>query len=356
MIRSLLNMIGELAGKCDLPMTRVCSALEVPRSSFGRWRSRIAKSTPLLQRPGPRKLQAADLEAISRDVSTLDHGVQRSEGVSAVYMRHRDAVSRRDLAELVVSARKEVNRDHRSQLRRIHWHGAGVAWAVDDTEYLHPDFGGCKVVINHIQDLGSKYKLEPISGSCQACGEELAGHLAHLFYRQDAPLFLKRDCGGNLNHSAVNDVLAEYVVLPLNSPTYYPPYNGAIEEAQGELKNELQRQLASAQRREAGLVEPYVRAAVHALNHQPKKCLNGKTPCQEFFGAKVRFSKQQRKEIYEWIKSRQEYIMCGEKGDVSPQAAWRLAVEVWLIQNKFITVSINNQLLPDFHKTLSHYL
>lgn len=356
MIRSLMNMITDLANKCDLPMNRICSALDVPRSSFGRWRNRTQMNKPLVQRPGPRKLQAADLEAISRDVFTLDHGVHRTQGVTSVYIRYRETISRRDLAGLVLVARNEVNRDHRSHLRRIHWHCAGIAWAIDDTEYLHRDFDGRKVVINHVQDMGSKYKLEPISGLCQPCGEEIAGHLAHLFHRYGAPLFLKRDNGGNLNHYAVNDVLADYAVLPLNSPAYYPPYNGAIEEAQGELKTELELQMSTSEYRNASLIEPYARAAVHELNHRTKECLQGKTACQVFFSSSVCFSKQQRKEIYDWIKSRQDYIIGGEREDISPQAAWRLAAEVWLIQNGFITVSINNQVLPDFYKNLSHYL
>ena len=59
------------------------------------------------------------------------------------------------------------------------------------------------------------------------------------------PCFLKRDNGGNLNHRAVNEVLSEFFVLPLNSPTYYAPYNGAIEESQRGLKACLREKLIS---------------------------------------------------------------------------------------------------------------
>jgi hypothetical protein len=66
--------------------------------------------------------------------------------------------------------------------------------------------------------------------------EEISGYLTATFNRFGAPLFVKRDNGSNLNHTAVNDVLIEYFVMPVNSPVQYPPYNGAIEEAQTELK------------------------------------------------------------------------------------------------------------------------
>jgi hypothetical protein len=356
MIRSLMSMITELSSKCDLPVNRICSVLAIPRASYGRWRNRTRLNKPLVSRPGPRKLQAVDLEAVNRDVAALVHGASRSEGVTSVYNRYRETISRRDFAGIVQAARMETNRDRRSHLRRIYWHCAGISWAIDDTEYLHPDFSGRKAVINHIQDLGSKYKLEPISGPYLACGEEIAGHLESLFHRYGAPLFLKRDNGGNLNHSAVNEVLAEHVVLPLNSPAYYPPYNGAIEAAQDELKTELTRQLSTTEYPNNLTVEPHVRAAVYELNHQRRECLNGKTPCQMYFGSRVYFNKQQRKEIYDWIKSRQDYIICGEKENVSPQVAWRLAAEVWLVKNRFITVSINNKVLPDFYQNLSYYL
>lgn len=356
MIRSLMNMINDLLSKCGLPAQRVCSAVNVSRSSWHRWRTRTGAGIPLVKHPGPRKMQTADITAIYRDVAKLDHGTKRTEGVTALYAQYQESLSRRDIAAMVSDARKEANRERRSANRRIYWHGSGIAWAIDDTEYQHRNFNGTPVIINHIEDLGSKYNLEPISGTCLAHGEEIAGHLAHLFGRLGAPLFFKRDGGGNLNHSAVNDVLAEFVVLPLNSPPVYPPFNGAIEKAQGELKTELERQLASVNIHDASLAEPFVRAAANELNHKPKECLKGKVPCQVFFGDRVSFSKQQRKEIYDWIKSRQNIILCGKDDVVSVEAAWRHAAEVWLIKNRFITVAINNKLLPDFYKTLSHYL
>jgi hypothetical protein len=351
MTRSLMEMVTDLSLKGNIPARSVCSALGVARSSFGRWKGRHGSGRPLLQRPGPRKVSPADIEAINRDVATLDHGARRSGGVTLLYKKYRDGMSRRDLADLIEAARREAAHDRRCAMRLIHWHGAGVAWAIDDTEYAQ---GGLSI-INHVEDLGAKYHLQPIAGRSLPCGEEIAGHLAHLFHHHGAPLFLKRDNGGNLNHAAIDDVLAEYVVLPLNSPAYYPPYNGAIEEAQGELKTEIDNQIKPGGCLQIPSIEPYARAAAHELNHRRRDVLDHKTPCQTFYGNRPIFTKSQRKEIYDTLKVKQDYIL-SSGNNLSLDAAWRIAAETWLLQKGFITISINNKVLPDFYKYLSHYL
>ena len=352
MNRLLMETITNLSFKGDIPVRGVCGALGVARSSFGRWKGRYGAGRPVFRRPGPRKVSPVDIEAVNRDVSRLDHGAHRtSGGVTSLYEKYRDGMSRRDLADLIEAARRESARDRRCGMRRIHWHGAGVAWAIDDTEYSRSGLS----IINHIEDLGAKYHLQPIAAKWLPCGEEIAGHLAHLFHHHGAPLFLKRDNGGNLNHSAVNDVLAQYVVLPLNSPAYYPPYNGAIEEAQGELKEEIENQVKPAGCLQQSSIEPYARAAAYELNHRRRNVLDNKTPCQVFYSNRQIFSKLQRKEIYDTLKAQQDYILgCGN--NLSHEAAWRIAAEMWLLQKGFITISVNNKVLPDFYKNLSHYL
>src|SRR4030066_1042878 len=87
-----------------------------------------------------------------------------------------------------------------------------------------------KIYLHNTQDLGSRYKFLPMAGGYPV-GEEVAGYLSEKFDRYGAPLVLKRDNEGNMNHSVINDVLSESFVLPLNSPEYYAPYNGAFEES-----------------------------------------------------------------------------------------------------------------------------
>jgi len=61
------------------------------------------------------------------------------------------------------------------------------------------------------------------------------------FDRFEPPLFCKRNNGGKLNHGAVNQVLEEALVIPINSPPYRAPHIGAIEHSQGEFKSYLDR-------------------------------------------------------------------------------------------------------------------
>jgi hypothetical protein len=49
-------------------------------------------------------------------------------------------------------------------------------------------------------------------------GETVGVRLEQLFLQHGPPLVLKRDNGSNLNQQAVDEVLARYLVLPLNSP------------------------------------------------------------------------------------------------------------------------------------------
>ena len=196
-----------------------------------------------------------------------------------------------------------------------------------------------------MQDLASRYKFEPMTGEVP-CGEEISGYLTANFNQFGPPMFLKRDNGGNLNHKAVNDVLADHFVMPLNSPTYYPPYNGAIEEAQAELKSGLAAKLAYKPRCPQEHLEAYASAVAHNLNHKVRPCLNGKTACQVYFSGRRTFTKWERRDAYAWITNLKNDMLCCD--GVQPQAAWRIAVEAWLNMKGFITITRNGKVLPSF--------
>src|SRR4030065_2235864 len=120
-------------------------------------------------------------------------------------------------------------------------------------------------------------------------GEEIAGYLADKFFRFGPPLLLKRDNGSNMNHLAVNEVLSEFFVLPVNSPAYYAPYNGGIEESQRELKACLREKLIpDFPHSENHSPAVYAEVAAHDLNHRLRPCLTGKPFCQVFFSLGVR--------------------------------------------------------------------
>jgi len=335
----------------------LCRALRVPWSSFSRWRGRTQRDRVLVKRPGPKKVAPFDPAALETEIQSLNHGAKRSEGTTSLYKRHQETLSRRDLARMVEQVRREVVVDHRNHLRRIEWLAPGVVWAMDVTEYDLDGIG--KIHLHNMQDLGSRYKFSPMAGECPV-GEEVAGYLSEKFGRFGPPLFLKRDNGGNLNHRAVNEVLSEFFVLPLNSPTYYAPYNGAIEESQGELKACLREKLIpdlpfpSSPKYSLGI---YAEVAAHDLNHRYRHCLLEKNSCQVFFTPEGRrvFSKLERREIYDMVLARVEKILASmnQFGKSAREAAWRIAVEFYLQSRGFIKVRIPQKVSPNFTPILA---
>lgn len=323
-------------------MTRrqICSAVELPYPSFVRWRRRRNNDMPLVRQPGPPKVRPPDFSRIQQDINGLSHGQNRTQGTAALYLRYRSALSRRELQRLVALARHDLNAQHRQNLRRISWNFPNVAWSMDPSESDQHD-----VHLNQMQDLASRYKFDPMTGE-EPCGEEISGYLEATFKRFGPPLLLKRDNDGNLNHSAVNDVLADHFVLPLNSPVHYPPYNGAIEEAQTELKAGLASKLAHLPSCPREHLEVYASAVEHDLNHRPRPCLKGRNSCQVYFAGRRTFTKWERRDAYVWIRNLQDDIL-GSEG-VQPQAAWRIAVEAWLNMKGFITITINGKVLPNY--------
>ena len=336
----MLAVIDQIKEKTAMPYRAICEAVRLPYPSFIRWRVRRKKDAPLVRQPGPQKVAPPDFARISRDIAGLSHGHDRTQGTGALYGRHASSISRRELQRMVALARHEQNAAHRRNLRRIRWNVPNLAWSMDPCEYKQHD--ASKVCLNQMQDLASRYKFQPLAGNIP-CGEEVAGHLAATFKRFGPPLFLKRDNGGNLNHAAVNDVLADHFVLPLNSPVHYPPYNGAIEEAQAELKKGLSARLAYKPCPGEHL-EAYASTVEHDLNHQPRPCLNGRNSCQVYFSRRRTFTRWERRAAYEWITNAQQDMLCCE--GIQPQAAWRIAALAWLKMKGYITVTINGKVSP----------
>jgi hypothetical protein len=289
---------------------------------------------------------------VTRDARLLMHGARISRGSTALYRRYCSALSRRDMQAVVRMARFDMHVEHRRNLRRIEWKQAGIVWAMDATEYPERDERNRRIHVHQLQDLGSRYKFGPLAGAFP-CGEEIAAHLACQFRRFGSPLFLKRDNAGVMAHQTVNDVLAQYFVLPLNSPPEYPPYNGGIEEAQKELKIGLHHRLAGSATPPQEHIETYAATVAHDLNHYPRQCLNGKNSCQVFFQHRLRahFTKRERRAIYDWIMDLRNGILseCQANGRPrSAESAWRIAAEAWLRKNGYITVSINRKVSPSF--------
>ena len=351
-----MEIIEEMKDRTRMPYKMICEALQLPVGSFNRWRHRIRENLVLIKRPGPKKVHPFDCSALDAEIRSLDHGRKRSAGTTELYRRHHFELSRRELARMVEQVRQDLLADHRRHLRRIEWVTPGVVWAMDGTQY---DMGLTgKIYLCNMQDLGSRYKLLPLAGGGYPVGEQIAEHLSENIDRYGAPLVLKRDNEGTLNHADVNEVLKESFVLSLNSPRDYAPYNGAIEESQRELKECLQEKLALAMSDPLNHIAAYAESAVNDLNHRSRPCLNDRTSCQVFFqaGIKPSFTRRQRREIYDSIMEKVERILSAMKqsGQAIIESAWRIAVESWLRSRGYIRPHIKTKVSPNFPSFLSH--
>jgi transposase InsO family protein len=317
---------------------RVLQAAGLPGATFHRWKARLRSGEPLLRNPGPKKNVPLDLENLFTEVEQLKHRRRRSFGARALYLAHREAISRRELQKLVTAERCRIKAERRSHLRRISWQVPGLAWAIDGTRLG-------RMELEQVQDLASRYKFEPFQADAVSA-EHVAGHLERIIAVQGPPLILKRDRGSNLGSEAVQAVLEKYLIIPLDSPRRYPPYNGAIERAQGELKATLEAQGPLADCAQADQA-----AVAHHLNHRPRPCLRGRTACavfQDGRDAMKAYTRLKRKEVIYWIKETALDIMRrgGSSGAAALDAAWRRAVESWLQLNGVITVSSNKKVSP----------
>jgi hypothetical protein len=277
----------------------LCAREGIAYASLMRWKSRLADGVAIIGRPGPKKVEALDLQALREQIHWLRHGRKRTVGVGELYGEHRKQISRRALRQMVTEERQRKNAERNRIYHEVIWKVPRLIWAMDDTEY-HPDPAYPKAYLHTVQDVGSRYKFEPLVGLALAHGEEIAAHLNELFERYGPPLFLKRDNGKNLNHSIVEELLAAWLVIPVNSPCYYPQYNGGIEIAQREIKARLslRPQLPSA------FLTIEADLDIHALNHRARPCLGHRTPCQTFLSGQElarTFNRRKRREVYDWI-------------------------------------------------------
>lgn len=340
-----MQIVEEVKERTGMPYGVICKAMRLPMASFNRWRWRLRNNVVVTQRPGPKKAEPFDPAVLDCEIRLLDHGIKRSAGTVQLYRRNAQSVSRRELARLIAQVRHDLESDRRRSLRRIEWLTPRVVWAMDMTEYA---LGPTKIYLHNTQDLGSRYKFVPIAGEYPV-GEEIAGYLSHAFSRFGPPLFLKRDNGGNMNHAVVNDVLAEFFVLPLNSPAYHAPYNGAIEESQREVKDCLREKLALGSTDYLEHISVYAEAAANDLNHRLRPCLSGKTSCQAFFESpNPAFSKRDRKEIHDWVLERVERVLLtiNDSGRAVRESAWRIAVQAWLRSKGYIRIFKNQKCHP----------
>jgi hypothetical protein len=338
----------------QMPLKTLCAKVPVAYSSLRRWRQRQRQNQPPVQKPGPKKLGPLPLETLQREIAKLKHGARRTEGTGALHHRYEVCISRRDLDDLVRESRLEAHRRERESRQRVEWLVPDLVWAIDTTEWER-DAEGRRLYAHGSQDLCSRYHFEPWAGQ-RNWGTDAATWLRQSFQVRPPPLLLKRDNGSPLNHPAVDAVLAEYQVIPLNSPPHYPRYNGAKERGFRELKKEL-----GPDFRPAPLWRPRddllaIAVTLHHLNHRPRPCLQGRVPCAvQFGGTALRFLPRERQAIFNSILNDFRERISREQRDIpdhrwkAPHGAfpyrhpaWRQAVESWLRCQGLIRVTLNN--------------
>jgi hypothetical protein len=334
--------------KAAFSLSYGCLAREagLSHATLMRWRRRIRGGRVPVAKRGPKKLQPLNLGELRERIQALDHGSKRSRGTGALHCAYKNAVSRRELNAMVGEVRAENSRRQRAEMFRVTWLQPNLAWAMDDCRKSDAVADGT-LHLHNLTDLCSRYRLPPLASGSMVCGEEVAGHLQHLFERFAPPLFCKRDNGGNLNHAAVDEVLEQALVIPINSPPKQAPYNGAIEQTQGEFKRYLSRWAWKTGSVDGLAVLAEV--AAHDLNHQPRRCLGGITACQAYFGAhRARYPARRRKAAHRWIRDLAAEISILAGRQLIAPAAWRVAARQWLEKNGLIRIERTGKVSPNF--------
>jgi hypothetical protein len=314
---------------------------------------RLKRNKPILQKRGPKKIEF-DLSGLFEQIRQLPGGPKRTVGLGRLHTSWSSFISRRDIRDLARLSRWEAREQSLATMRRITWRLPGTVWAFDDT-HIGYDEHGDKLFNTTGIDLATTYLFEPLTGT-PCCGAEIAGHLDRLCRKYGAPLFLKVDNGSNLNSFEVQEVMEHYGIIPLNSPPYYPPYNGTVEHMNGELKSMIKADL-SFQNVPAEHKEAYLTGYIHKLNHNERRSLATRHACQ-FFGnrrQRVTFSKRMRHNIIGEVQTIQQEILgeIDQPNDRETAAAHRRACETVMLKHGLINVHQNgDELSPEIIQSM----
>ncbi len=345
-------MIEEMKTTFSLSYACLANQAGLSYRTLMRWKRRLAGGLPAVGKRGPKKVRPLNLAELKARIRDLDHGPKRSRGSGRLHGRYRSSISRRELNALVRQARRETSGWRRAETCCVRWLRPNLAWAVDDCRQSDTAVSGT-LHLHNLTDLCSRYKLPPIASGSLPCGEEVAGHLAYLFERFDPPLFCKRDNGGNLNHTTVNEVLENAWVIPINNPPKMASYNGAIERTQREFKDFLKRWQWKAR-----IMESYFllsETAAHELNHTPRRCLDNRTACRSYFGGdRIRYSRRERRSIFQWIRDLATEMAIRAGKPKITNVEWRIAAKQWLLRNDLIKIVKAGKVSPHLNRKLCH--
>lgn len=345
-------MSEALQDKLGCSARAICGGLALPYRTFLRWRVRQHRDVPVVQPPGPKKINPLPLAELQSRVAGLTHRDHRTFGAPALARELDERVSTREVAGCVAAHRRQQRRVQRHSFQRIEWTAPNVAWSLDGSD-TRADDRHVKLRFVAFQDLASRYRFEPLF-ALSLEGRGIAAHLDLLFHRHGAPLFLKRDNGSNLNSVEVNEVLARHGVIPLNSPAYCPRYNGAMENGIGQFKKHLLPCLVTPSSWNLETVHPLGRAMVVELNAQPRRCLHGQPAAAVFHADPRSWTRRFRQNTFQWIETRWRATVAQMEQPNRRQVAtaWRTEAVAWLRCQGLIRCSGTENVLPHSHQLL----
>lgn len=328
---------------------QLCRSLALTRSTYRRWHRRSLHQQELICSPGPKKFQPLPLEKLKAGINALVHCSKRTHGTTALFEQYSSAISRRHFQQLVEQTRAEYHQEQRHKLQHLQWHSPNLAWAIDGAQYT-ADGQAQLLLFIAAQDLASSHRFAPLP-ALQLTGQQVAQYLEELFKRHRPPLILKRDNGSIFNNEAVDAVLARWHVLPLNSPAYYPRYNGAIEKGICEIKRDLPSVLPPPPAWQIPQVKPILNALCLQQNTQPRRRLHGRSACEVYYhDPSPAYPKGERIAIFHSILSSASasinHMDEPDRRDLS--AAWREATVHWLVCQNLLSLSFQPKCVTPF--------
>ena len=297
------------------------------------------------------KLRSLPVSELRRHLRELRHASKRSHGAGAIHANFHESLSRREADALIARLRERDKRRRRDRTLHLTWKHPNLCWAMDATWLrTSPHDPGVHAVL--ARDLASHFHFEPLvlkAENAQANRE----WLHRLIKRHGPPMVLKRDNGSPFNTPEIDDLLAAYGILPLNSPVCQPTYNGAIEHGIGSFKRELAELLDPGKPiAEQAALPQLVRAVTHLRNARSRRSLRGTSPATAYHQhPHFKRTRMERYQIFEWILGHAQAKL-GTTWETSDHyarsAAWRRSVETWLRCQDLINVTRNPKPSPHF--------
>jgi hypothetical protein len=208
--------------------SRAARAIGVGVKTLRRWLTRLLDGAPLIKRRGGTMRRGSPAsEQRVRDTVLELHGLVGAESLA----RSVNGVSRRRAAQLKHEVLTGLERDRKAACARVEITEPGIVRAFD-AMHLTPGFA-----------LNAADACVPYRTSCVRTDAYDAEHVASVldadFRTHGAPLVLRDDCASCHTAPAVMSVLSAHRVVLLQSPPYYPQYNGQHERQNREHRDWL---------------------------------------------------------------------------------------------------------------------